>query len=70
MGTIYRIKCENCGTAFMHNMGSDYGAICACVGCECHVETDVAIRCPSCGRRLNATEEEFNRQVETVMVWD
>ena len=70
MGTIYRIRCRHCGTLFMHNQGNDYGTISACVGCECHVETETAIRCPACMKRINTTEEEFNRQVETVMIWD
>ena len=54
----------------MHNQGNDYGTISACVGFECHVETETAIRCPACMKRINTTEEEFNRQVETVMIWD
>ena len=70
MGTIYRIRCRHCGTQFMHNQGNDYGTISACVGCECHIETETAIRCPACMKRINTTEEEFNRQVETVMIWD
>jgi uncharacterized protein with PIN domain len=30
----------------------------------------MAIRCPACNRRLNATQEEFEEQVQTVMLWD
>ena len=41
-----------------------------CVGCESYVETESPIRCPACNRRLNATQEEFNEQVQTVMMWD
>lgn len=70
MGTIYRIKCEHCGTQFMHSRGEDYGFTRACINCENHIETEAAIRCPSCMRRLNPTEEEFKRQVETVILWD
>ena len=70
MGTIYRIRCKYCGTQFMHNEGYDYGFMVACAGCEAHVETQAAIRCPACMKRLNTTEEEFNRQVETVKHWD
>ena len=34
------------------------------------VETDIPIRCPSCLHVLNRTEQEFNEQVEVVMMWD
>lgn len=70
MGTSYKIRCMHCGTEFLHVASGDFGAVRSCVGCECHIETDVAIRCPSCMQRLNRTEEEFNQQVETVFMWD
>ena len=42
-----------------------------CVGCGSSVvETDIPIRCPSCLHVLNRTEQEFNEQVEVVMMWD
>lgn len=70
MAVSYQIKCEHCGTEFLHIAGEDYGTLCMCVGCENHIETDAAIRCPSCMHRLNSTEEEFERQVKTTMFWD
>ena len=41
-----------------------------CVGCGEYVETETAIRCPACRRRLNTTQEEFNEQVEVTYLWD
>ena len=46
------------------------GMLPRCVGCESYVETEAPIRCPACYKRLNATPEEFNEQVQTVMMWD
>ena len=69
MGTSYKIRCKHCNTEFMHYEGNDYGAIRECVGCECHIETEVPMRCPSCLKRINDTEEEFRRQIITVMTW-
>lgn len=69
MGASYKIRCEHCGTEFLHIVGTDLGTIMQCVGCETIVETDVAIRCPSCARRLNHTEEEFNAQIISTMQW-
>ena len=70
MGTAYKIRCKYCGTQFDHYYGNDYGTTIRCVGCGDHVETETAIRCPSCRRRINDTPEEFNSQVEVVMMWD
>lgn len=70
MGTAYKIRCRHCGTQFDHYAGSDYGTTIVCVGCESFVETETAIRCPACFKRLNNTSEEFNQQVEVVMMWD
>lgn len=70
MGRSYKIRCEHCGTEFIHFEGQDLGTMRMCVGCECHLETENAIRCPGCMRKLNNTVEEFNRQVQTIMSWD
>ena len=70
MGTAYKIRCKHCGTQFDHYVGSDYGNTILCVGCESYVETEMAIRCPACFKRLNSTSEEFNEQVEVVLMWD
>ena len=70
MSVGYQIKCEHCGTEVMHlAVGSAYAARMHAGG-ECHIETDVAIRCPSCMHRLNSTKEVFERQVKTTMFWD
>lgn len=70
MGTSYKIRCKHCGAEFLHVVGDDFGAIRSCVGCDYHVETEVAIRCPACMRRLNGSEEEFKEQIESVITWD
>ena len=51
-------------------MQPGYGLLPMCVGCGEYVETETAIRCPACRRRLNTTQEEFNEQVEVTYLWD
>ncbi len=46
------------------------GLLPRCVGCESYIETEAPIRCPACSHRLNTSEEEFNAQVQTVLLWD
>jgi len=71
MGTAYKIRCRHCGTQFDHYNGNDYGTSIMCIGCGSnYVETETAIRCPACMRKLNHSQEEFDRQVEVVMMWD
>ncbi len=70
MGTAYKIRCKHCGTQFDHSQNAGFGFLPQCVGCGDYIETETAIRCPSCFRRLNNTPEEFNEQVEVVYQWD
>lgn len=70
MGTAYKIRCRHCGTQFDHYIGNNYGILPACVGCGEYVETEMPIRCPACRHKLNATQEEFNEQVEITYIWD
>lgn len=70
MGTAYKIRCKHCGTQFDHYADSGYGALQPCVGCGEYVETELPIRCPACLHKLNATQEEFNEQVEVTYLWD
>lgn len=69
MGASYTIKCKKCGTSFMHIADDDFGVIRTCVGCECSLDTEVAILCPSCMTRVNRSKEEFDFQIESVMTW-
>ncbi|MBQ2423891.1 MAG: hypothetical protein II262_03730 [Alistipes sp.] len=69
MGASYKIKCKHCGTEFLHIADDDFGVIRACVGCECSIETEAPIFCPSCRTKLNKTQEEFEEQIESVMTW-
>lgn len=69
MGTAYKIRCRYCGTQFDHYNGNDYGTTIMCIGCG-HVETEAPIRCPACMGRINTSQEEFDKQIETVMMWD
>ena len=61
MGTAYKIRCKHCGAQFDHYMQPGYGILPPCVGCGGY---------PACHKRLNATQEEFNEQVEVVYQWD
>ncbi len=47
-----------------------YGILPMCVGCGEYVETETAIRCPACLKKLNTTQEEFNEQIEVTYMWD
>lgn len=69
MGASYSIKCKKCGTTFMHIADDDFGVIRACVGCQCSIDTEVAILCPACMTRVNRNKEEFESQIESVMTW-
>jgi len=72
MGTAYTICCKHCGARFNHSSDAGSGFLARCAGHGCgggYVETETAIRCPSCLRRLNATQEEFNKQVEVTYMW-
>ena len=70
MGTAYRIRCKHCGAQFEHHMQPGYGVLPVCVGCGEYVETETAIRCPACHKKLNTTQEEFNEQIEVTYMWD
>ncbi len=70
MGILYKIRCEHCGAEFDHYAYNDYGVLPKCVGCGDCVETELPMRCPACQHRLNTTQQEFNRQVKVVSMWD
>lgn len=70
MGTAYKIRCRHCNTEFDHYLGTGYGLLPACVGCGEYVETQTAIRCPGCMKRLNTSQAEFNEQVKVTYAWD
>jgi hypothetical protein len=36
----------------------------------CHIETEKAVRCPQCMKRLNNTEDELNEQIIGELVLD
>ena len=69
MGASYSIKCQKCGTQFMHIADDDFGVIRACVGCECSINTEIAILWPAYMTRVNRSREEFESQIESVMTW-
>lgn len=70
MGIAYRIRCQHCNTEFNYSEDQSFGMLPRCVGCESYVEMERPIRCPACHKRLNTSQEEFDRQVQTVMMWD
>lgn len=73
MGTAYKIRCKHCGAQFNHSSDASYGFLPTCIGCGDSlgdIETQAAIRCPACLKRLNNTPEEFKEQVEVTYSWD
>ena len=60
MGMLYTICCRHCGARFEHFAAAGCAAPRPVAG---YVETHHPIRCPGCLHRLNATAEEFARQV-------
>ena len=70
MGIAYQIKCRHCGAEFQYSQDQSLGIMPRCVGCESYVETEAPIRCPACNRRLNTSQEDFQEQVQTVILWD
>ena len=73
MGTAYKIRCKHCGAQVHHSSDMSYGFLPTCIGCgdtAGDIETQRAIRCPACLKRLNNTPEEFNEQVEVTYSWD
>lgn len=69
-GNSLQIRCRHCGAQFEHHMQPGYGVLPVCVGCGEYVETETAIRCPACHKKLNTTQEEFNEQIEVTYMWD
>lgn len=74
MGKSFTICCEKCGTQFMHFSDETYGMLQACVGCgdgySCSIEQPKPIFCPGCRSRINPSPEVFNRQVESITLWE
>ena len=68
MGIAYQIKCRHCGAKFNFGQVQSMDAMPRCVGYESYVETESPIRCPVCYKRLNTTQQEFNEQVQTIMM--
>ena len=69
MGTGVKIRCKHCGTEFMNLAGVGFMGFDSGTGTS-HIETETAIRCPQCMKRLNNTEEEFNEQIVGSLLWD
>ena len=70
MGIAYQIRCRHCGAEFNYSQDESMGMLPRCLGCESYVETESPIRCPACSHRLNTSQDEFNAQVQTVLMWD
>ena len=70
MGTAYKIRCKHCGAQIDRFTDVNYGVSSQCVGRNEYVETEIAIRCPVCHKRLNRTMEEFHEQVEVTYQWN
>ena len=70
MGTGQTIRCKHCGTEFMNLVGFGFTGRFDCEDGFCHIETETAIRCPQCMKRLNNTQEEFEEMVVGQLCWD
>ena len=68
MGTALKIRCKHCGAQFNHSGVAGHGFLPTFIGQAedlGHSETQMAMRCPNCMRRLNNTIEEFYEQIES-----
>ena len=66
------IRCKHCGTEFINLTGFGFMGFMRhdCEEGLCHIETETAIRCPQCMKRLNDTEEKFESQIVGHLCWD
>ena len=69
MGTGVKIRCKHCGAEFIDLVGVGLMGFDSGAGTS-HIETEKAIRCPQCMKRLNNTAEEFEEQVMWKLLWD
>ena len=72
METEHTIRCKHCGTEFMNLVGLGLMGFMGfdCENGFCHIETETAIRCPKCMKRLNNTQEEFEEQIIGSLCWN
>lgn len=70
MGTAYKIRCRHCGARFEQSAQSGRGLLQPGTGYGNYVETETVMRCPACLKRLNDSQEEFDRQIEVTYHWD
>ncbi len=70
MGTAYKVRCKYCGAQFGEARQSRCGIPVPRVTGQGYIETQTAIRCPVCHKKLNATQEEFLEQLEVTYVWN
>lgn len=73
MGSVYKIRCKHCGAQFNLSNHANYGFLPISIGygkSAGDIETQSAMRCPACLKRLNNTAEEFNEQVKVTHSWD
>ena len=68
MGTT--IRCKHCGPEFLHLASLGFMGQFDCEDGFCHIETEKAVRCPQCMKRLNNTEDELNEQIIGELVLD
>lgn len=69
MGKSYKMRCKHCKAEFLHIQRGVIGVLRECACCDSHIVTEIAIRCPQCGRRINRSEEEFRSQILAMMAW-
>lgn len=62
------IRCKHCGTEFINLTGFGFMGFNRNKGFY-HIETEIAMRCPQCMKRINNSAEEFNSQIVGTLVW-
>lgn len=68
MGVIYRMSCERCGSRFDHQAG--IGFICTCKECGEVADESAPFFCPSCHKRYQPGESDFEESVVETILWD
>lgn len=68
MGMIYSMQCDRCNTSFAYQTG--VGFVCNCSDCGEQNDESSPFYCPVCHKRFDPENEEFEKCVKEVILWD
>lgn len=68
MKVNYKIDCRHCGSHTEYSVDLAMVGSVELIECAMHIDTECAIRCPSCRRRLNGSEADFRSQVSMTRI--